>query len=336
MIELKNKITAVVAKGLCLLAAVAAITSCSTIFTDMSDCPRGMSLQFIYDYNMSYANTFHMKNDCMTVLVYDTEGNIVATKTESGEVLADEDYRMEIEVPDGDYDILAYGGVQCDKSSFMLKEASVKSVPENINTLYVEMNHDNLTSCQQLHNLFYGRKEVRIDGEFVKESLSMVKNTNNIRIILQQAQGNPLKASDFTFSLTDDNTMMNNENEIIPNGTITYSPWTSGEKIVGISDQGETPISVAYAEFSTGRIMAGSGSKLIVTNKETGKVVFSVPLDKYLLLLKSDLYSSMSDQEYLDREDEWSLVFFLDSGLRWINTHIIVNDWTVRLNHIGL
>ena len=40
----------------------------------------------------------------------------------------------------------------------------------------------------------------------------------------------------------------------------------------------------------------------------------------------------MPAQEFLDRVSEWSLVFFLDSGNRWYNARIIVNDWVVRLN----
>ena len=76
-------ITAFVAGGLCLLATEVAITSCSTIYTDMSDCPTGLSLHFRYDYNMSYVNALHKNNDCLTVCVYDSEGNmIVYTITE--------------------------------------------------------------------------------------------------------------------------------------------------------------------------------------------------------------------------------------------------------------
>ena len=41
----------------------------------------------------------------------------------------------------------------------------------------------------------------------------------------------------------------------------------------------------------------------------------------------------MPAQEFLDRESEWSLVFFLDSNNRWYNTRIIVNDWVVRINN---
>lgn len=326
-----------VAKGLCLLAAVVAMTSCEGIYTDRTDCPTGLTLYFRHDYNMAYVNTFHKRNDCLTVYVYDSEGNLVKSCTESGEVLADEDYHMDIEdLPAGNYNIIAYGGMFCERSSFKLTDYSARSIPQKMSDIYVELNHDNLTSNKQLHNHFHGKKLVAMEGDYVQDTVYMVKNTNNIRIVLQQAQGDPLVASNFTFAITDDNTLMDHKNSVVPNGTVTYSPWTMGEEVIGSTNQNETPTSVAYAEFSTARIMAGSGSRLTVTNNENGNVVLSIPLDRYLLLLRSELYADMPAQEYLDREDEWSMVFFLDSGLRWINTHIVINNWTVRLNHIEI
>ena len=62
----------------------------------------------------------------------------------------------------------------------------------------------------------------------------------------------------------------------------------------------------------------------------------NIPLNTYLLLLKSELYADMPAQEFLDRVCEWSLVFFLDSGNRWYNARIIVNDWVVRINNSDL
>ena len=62
-------------------------------------------------------------------------------------------------------------------------------------------------------------------------------------------------------------------------------------------------------------------------------VIVNIPLNTYLLFLKSELYAEMPAQEFLDRESEWSLVFFLDSNNRWYNTRIIVNDWVVRINN---
>ena len=44
----------------------------------------------------------------------------------------------------------------------------------------------------------------------------------------------------------------------------------------------------------------------------------------------------MSDQEYLDRQDEYAMTFFIDEGYRWENTCIYINSWRVVLQDIEL
>lgn len=53
----------------------------------------------------------------------------------------------------------------------------------------------------------------------------MMKNTNNIRIVLQQLNGKPVHIDDFEFAITDDNTLFDYKNDLIANGTITYLPY---------------------------------------------------------------------------------------------------------------
>ena len=40
-------------------------------------------------------------------------------------------------------------------------------------------------------------------------------------------------------------------------------------------------------------------------------------------------------QEYLDREDTYSLTFFLDANHHWIDTQVIINDWVVRFSDLA-
>ena len=42
----------------------------------------------------------------------------------------------------------------------------------------------------------------------------------------------------------------------------------------------------------------------------------------------------MDKQEFLDRESEWSMLFFLDADHVWLKTEIKINDWVVRVNEI--
>ena len=168
--------------------------------------------------------------------------------------------------------------------------------------------------------------------DYVEETIYLKKDTNNLRFVLQQMNGEQIKADEFDVKITDDNGLLAWDNEVQQNGVITYLPWTKGETVIGSQEDGITPVSAAYYELSTSRLTTITAPRLVVFSRERGENIINIPLNTYLLLLKSELYSEMPAQEFLDRISEWSLVFFLDSGNRWVNSHIVVNDWIVRLN----
>lgn len=310
-------------------------TSCEYIHEDLMPCERGVSLRFVYDYNMEYANAFPSKVHCLTLYIYDGEGNYVGTRVEKTDVLKDENYRMKIDLEPGDYSMVAYGGVACDDRSFtVIDEPS--DAADKLTALSVQMSHNELTSDKLLHDFFYGKLDVTVEeNNYKDETVYMMKNTNNIRIILQQMNGMPVSDKDFTFRIVnDDNTLFAHDNSLIENGAVTYMPWAQGQRTVGDGEEGTGKVTVAYAEFSTSRLTVGNHPRLVIANNETGEDVLNIPLNDYLLLLKSDRYADMTDQEYLDRENEWSMIFFLDKNHLWVDAQIIINDWVVRLNNV--
>ena len=44
----------------------------------------------------------------------------------------------------------------------------------------------------------------------------------------------------------------------------------------------------------------------------------------------------MTDQDYLDRQDEYSFVFFVDDGMNWLSASIFVNSWRVVLQNVDM
>ena len=44
----------------------------------------------------------------------------------------------------------------------------------------------------------------------------------------------------------------------------------------------------------------------------------------------------MDDQEYLDRQDEYALTFFLDEDNKWISSSVIINSWKVVINDVDI
>lgn len=327
----RNRIVRLVGMVFGIVLTVFSLSSCESIYEDLSPCPHGVSLRFIYDYNMEYANAFPKKVDCLTLLIYDGKGDYVGTRTVMGPELQDETYRMQLDLEPGTYRFVAYGGMACDKSSFVF----VPSAPGEgvkLEDIKVAIDIGFTTPLQdRLHDLFWGSLTLETSDMYNKGTVEMRKNTNNIRVVLQQMNGDPVNPKDFEFGITDDNTLFAWNNDLIPNGDVVYSPWAKGQGSAGVTDGG-SEVFVAYAEFSTSRLMTKNSPRLIVRRASDKSEVINIPLNNYLLLLKSELYAQMDPQEFLDRESEWSLFFSLDEDGAWIKTYIKINDWTVRLN----
>lgn len=100
------------------LTTAATLTSCGSVFDDLYPCAEGVSMRFVYDYNLDGANAFPSQVDCLTLHIYDSEGRHLTTVTETSTSLSDENWRMQLDLPAGSYHAIAYGGISCDKASF--------------------------------------------------------------------------------------------------------------------------------------------------------------------------------------------------------------------------
>ena len=335
----------------CVASIGLAFSSCERIYEDLDPCPHGVSLRFIYDYNMEYANAFPKQVDCLTLYIYDDKGNYVDTKTVTGTELQDENYRMKLNLEKGNYHFVAYGGLACDEKTFSVVQEPASG--SKYTDLRVEMDKSRVTATvpkdRKLHDIFWGELSLATADLYSEGTVEMMKNTNNIRIVLQQLEGGTVNADDFDFEITDNNSLFNYDNDLLTGGipTVTYTPWTKGQAQTGVTHTGSQatpiPVEVAYAELSTSRLMKKNNPHLVVKRRKENKsnkdgkddVVINIPLNEYLLLTCSEYYK-MGDQEYLDRESRWTLFFFLQENGNWWNVKIVVNDWVVRINDVEL
>lgn len=339
MYNLKRKIYTTIRTALLGAASLTALAGCDSLIRDGLDpCPQGAVLRFVYDYNMEFANAFPSQVDCLTLLVYDDQGRLVESRTETSSVLADENYRMTLDLPAATYRFVAYGGMACGNSTFHFVDTPEPG--SALSDLAVSMNANCIGANPgvDLHPLFYGDLELVIDPEsvdYTTATVYMMKDTNSLRILLQNVDGSPVDPADFTFAITDNNTLLNWQNDVVPTTAgITYSPWAKGQTGLGSAQEGNQTL-LAYAEFSTSRLIAGSDARLEIRNAHDGHQVLSVPLVDYLLLLKSLHFDKMGPQEFLDRESRWNMILFLQNG-QWMSTSIVINDWIVRLNNAEL
>lgn len=343
----RNLINNLVGAALCAASMGVAFSSCNgLIYDELEPCPYGVSLRFVYDYNMEFANAFPSQVDCLTLYVYDGEGKYVTTRTVTGPELRDEAYRMTLDLTPGDYRFVAYGGMACGESTFsMVETPDFGSLDTDRRVMIDRARVDAATPRQRkLHDMFWGELALTAAYPQPEGTVKMMKNTNNIRVVLQQEFGGTVDVDDFEFEITDNNALLNYNNIPLTDNVqpLSYTPWTTGQSQTGVSITGSqvapVPVIVAYAEMSTSRLMENSDAHLIIRRKADGEAIVDFPLVKYLDELCSDYYKeppfNLSTQEFLDRESSYELFFFLRPDNSWLNTKIVINDWVVRINDI--
>lgn len=336
-------------KLLALAAFLLSLASCdSTIYDDEGDCDVTYRLKFRYDYNMKFADAFANEVKSVHVYAFDADGTLVWQKSEKGDALAADDYSMTLDMPAGDYQLIAWCGLENDGTrgeSFTVPEMTVGT--SKIEELQCKLNRNrdadgNAYSDTDLYALFHGTLDVSLPeaeydgGEYVY-TMPLVKDTNHLRVILQHLSGEDVDVTKFTFTLEDDNGFMAYDNSLIADESITYKTWNTETGSAGVdTEEGvQTSVKVAIADLTVPRLIDGHKMYLTIRNDE-GEVVVRVPFIDYAVLVKGYYNREMSDQEYLDRQDEYSMTFFLDGHDQWISSSILINAWRVVLSNVDI
>ena len=331
-----------------LLAAIAGalmLYACDGLIYDgEGDCSVSYRVKFRYDYNMKFADAFAHEVDVVTLYLLDADGRVVWQRTEQGEALAADGYAMTVDVEPGEYGLLAWCGTT-DKGSFSIPETTVGKQL----TCTLDRQHDAGNKAfvtEDLDRLFHGwlpeQTFGKTEGTYTY-TVPLVKNTNNVRVVLQHLSGEAVDKDKFVFTITDTNGSMDWDNTLLPDELVTFYAWHTDAGEVGMDTRSEAvrstsraAFSAAIAELTVPRLVKGQATRLTVSNKETGKTVFSIPLIDYALLVKGFYHRNMDDQEYLDRQDMHDMVFFLDEDDHWLDTYIYINSWKVVLQNSEL
>lgn len=341
--------------GSALMAALIAgfaFTSCSTIFDYEGDCSFTYHVKFKYDKNMLYADAFSGNVSYVSLYAFDAEtGLLVYTATQSGDALKAEDYTMPLEVTPGIYDLLAWCGSAVADNKVIVPEVEIgKTTIEEVDCVIDRMMGSGHTSClvDDMGQLYHGKTRVTLtddEGKHIKV-LSLTKNTNNIQVILQHLSGEAVDPAQFQISIHDNNGSMNYDNTLNGVDSLTYHPWYVAAVEGGVSTETDikyhAPLATradkataAIAEMTIGRLYVENDPILHIYNVDTKKTVLKIPLKDYALMIKGHYNRSMSDQDFLDREDKFALTFFLDELGNWVSATVIINSWHLVLNDAG-
>lgn len=336
------------AYSLLLIAACIIMTSCDSILGEENvDCSIEYRVKFKYDYNLKYADAFSHEVRSVTLYAFDENGKFVYQSTEQGDMLGEAEYTMPVEIQPGNYDLVTWAGLEGEESFSVPVLTQGVSTIEDLNCT-MNRNHTISRAAdgtayvdEDLKPLFHGQVKRQA---FTRAATSqiitvpLVKNTNSVRIVLQHLSGDPVEVEKFTFTIQDENGMMNYDNNLLKDEKLTYYAWHTDQGSADIEDvnsRSTTSVGVAIAELTVGRLVATNKPVLKIHNKN-GELVLSIPLIDYALLVKGYYNQKMNDQEYLDRQDEYNMTFFLDSNDRWVSSTIIINGWKVVLSDADL
>lgn len=328
------------------------LTGCdSLIFDSEGDCDVVYRVKFKYDKNLKWADAFANEVKSVRLYAFDSDGVLVRRYDETGSVLADPDYSIELDLEPGTYRLLAWCGIdnaQAQADHFSIPESTVGVTTLTEMTCKLNRYADaaygsvnNLRHEFMFHGLITAELPADDDGGEFVYTIPLTKDTNHVRIILQHLSGEDVDKSQFSFRFDDNNGFYAHDNALLDDEAIVYLPFDVTDGVAGLlgDDSGLKNAKTAIADFSIGRIMADHRNKLMltITNKD-GKNVARVPIVDYALLSKqyyAEAYDpTITDQDLLDRMDEYEMTFFIDENQKWVSAQINIESWrTVIQNY---
>lgn len=177
---------------------------------------------------------------------------------------------------------------------------------------------------------------------------SLIRDTNNIVLSLEHLSGE-FNLDEIAIEMTDNNgTMLHDNNVDNSDEVITFTPWRmangSLEQAIGTRGfdiNGEENSDGRYADFitselSTGRMTTDHEKVIRIYYKDTDQTVFSIPVNKWIEALRSAKYRDMDMQEFLDRENDFELMVFLQDDGRggWVAVSVVINGWHIIDNGV--
>lgn len=340
-------------KHAALVAAALFVAACDPILDNgYGDCTVRYHVTFKYDYNMLNVDAFDQQVEAVTLYAFNpADGTLAHQVTSTCADMQANGGRMTVDFNPADYHLVSWcHNVGCQTTQLPALTCGQSTISElRCRIGGRSQAADGCTQVCEIGPIFHGEEicpePINPEDELNPTYLvPLMKNTNTVRVILQNLSDDPLLADDFDFRIVEENGLMNYDNSLLPDEELTYVPFYTGQGDVDYEgsatradDESQlTKLNVAIAEFTFARLMADRHPRLTVTNRQTGAVVFSIPLTDYLKLARSQYVRGMSDQEYLDREDAYSLTFFLGEDKTWMSAAILINEWRVVLMDVDL
>ncbi|MBR6030761.1 MAG: FimB/Mfa2 family fimbrial subunit [Bacteroidaceae bacterium] len=305
------------------------LTSCAWVNDDNDDCPDGFWLNLHYTYNILDVEAAPRHVQEVSIYVYDAAGNYIKRLNVNKAELDANSYRVRVDgLTEGDYQFVVWSGV-------VNNEYAVSGDVETMDKFRVSLSSQTTSYASKLPDLYFGSlSSVHYDMNYATHDVYLMKNTNQLScIVVPSSPSVTIKPESVTLRIESANATMDAHNNIASDRVMTYEPFA--KETVTINDPDFGTLNGTTFSVSTLRLMEGLDCRIILENTETGRQVFNVSFPEYVGMIGAyytNLGKALSLQEYLDRQDFYTVVFFLSAELDAL-MQLEVNNWRIRANN---
>lgn len=326
-----------------LCAAMALLSLSSCVKDDMDDCPASkVSLQFDYTYNMKEADAFTTRVRNVNVYVFDGNGKYITKQSQSAEQFA-AGYAMDFTgLEPGKYTFACLArGKQASEITNTDEEFQFSGTSSSVEDIRATLAAD--VNTHAFAPLFSGVQTIDYTGRDATATISLKKWTNNYRVVLIP-YSNDIEGFDidnFDVRITGIANTLDIYGNNNGTGSITYLPYQT-DLVTNEGDEANVngqPVDKALVyDLKSSRLFEGhTDQRIIITDQRTGRQLFNHSLPWLLALYNGSLRNQQwSDQEYLDRQDNYFLTFYVanPSANFYFSAKVKVNDWVVNLQDV--
>lgn len=336
-----------------------------------------VALQFDYTYNVKQADAFAAEVKNINVYAFDENGKFFDSYIESREKFETGHTMEITGLKDGKYtfvclarDRQVMSRAEDDEMEFSF--ASLTPGVSTIDDLTERMGKDNgeeIKNDKEFAALYTAKTQVDFqrlnqkgnEGTVVTSTLSLMKCTKTYRIVLLPYENDQadFKPENFDVRIEGSAAWLDHKGEKVKNEGITYLPYNMERRANydgAHTEVNEEPVDQALIydlsssrmfERQSDRRVVRDGDKnnyddkrIIITDlrdKDNPIELFNHSLPWFLALCGEKVNPNWDDQEYLDREDHYVLMFYV-SDKRDYNmiTKVNVNGWNVNIKDTEL
>lgn len=336
-----------------------------------------VALQFDYTYNVKQADAFAAEVKTINVYAFDENGKFFDSYIESREKFETGHTMEITGLKDGKYtfvclarDRQVMSRAEDDEMEFSF--ASLTPGVSTIDDLTERMGKDNgeeIKNDKEFAALYTAKTQVDFqrlnqkgnEGTVVTSTLSLMKCTKTYRIVLLPYENDQadFKPENFDVRIEGSAAWLDHKGEKVKNEKITYLPYNMERRANydgAHTEVNEEPVDQALIyDLSSSRMFERQNDRRVVrdgdkNNYDDKRIIITDLRDKdnpielfnhslpwFLALCGEKVNQNWDDQEYLDREDHYVLMFYV-SDKRDYNmiTKVNVNGWNVNIKDTEL